>query len=78
MSKGSKQRPVDKKKFDDNFDRIFRGAKCHTQQKDPVHIQAVENMQKKKADVKTTSQNLGQATKENQGMSADMEQHGIS
>ena len=24
MSKGSTQRPVDKQKFDENFDRIFR------------------------------------------------------
>jgi hypothetical protein len=24
MSKGSKQRPVDKKKFDDNWDKVFK------------------------------------------------------
>ena len=27
MSKGSKQRPVDKKRFDEGFDRIFKKTK---------------------------------------------------
>jgi hypothetical protein len=27
MSKGSKQRPTDKKKFDENYDKIFRKKK---------------------------------------------------
>ena len=29
MSKGSKQRPTDKKKFDDNYDRIFGNTENH-------------------------------------------------
>ena len=30
MSKGSRQRPVNKKKFDDNWDRIFKKKKEET------------------------------------------------
>ena len=33
MSKGSKQRPVDKKKFDDNWDKVFKKNKQKNKQK---------------------------------------------
>lgn len=34
MSKGSKQRPTDKKKYDDNYERIFGKKKKGKQCKD--------------------------------------------
>lgn len=43
MSKGSKQRPVDRKKFDENYERIF-GKKTPTTEAEPRdHVAPEEN-----------------------------------
>ena len=55
MGKGSKQRPTDKKKFDDNFDRIFGSKRCHTRPQNHAQAQAADSTQPPKADVKTTN-----------------------
>jgi hypothetical protein len=44
MSKGSKQRPTDKKSFDDNYDKIFNKKKPVEKPKDPSFVGFYDDM----------------------------------
>ena len=78
MSKGSRQRQTNKRKFDDNFDRIFRGNKCQEQHQDPAQNQAAKDTPLKMDDVIVTSGKHGQVAVGCHGMNEAITQTGTS